>query len=385
MIKTHRSYFILTVRIILLVIILTASGCGHRNRSGLRTLDGKPLDLRYSSLLTIKEGDGFSEVEIRNPWDSTAVLQRLLLIDSESELPANVEGVQVIRVPLERAVVFSSVHASLMSELGHAGSVAGICDKDYITDRTVRDRLEKGKIADCGSSMSPSTEMIISLRPDAVLASPYDNGGGNPKTEKFGVPTIQCADYMETSPLGRAEWIRFYARLLGEGEKGDSIFDATEKSYLSLRDIAQSADTRPTVIYDRVYGQTWDQPGGQSTLGILTEDAGGSTPFINDRRSGRIPLSPEKIIYDAGETDFWLIRYAGAPLTLSSLAKERASYSRLKPFKTGNVYGCETISSNIFDDQAFHPQWVLSDLISVLHPELPLSSENKKYFHRLRP
>lgn len=367
------------------VIILTVAGCGSRNRVSSIIREGQKVDFRHSSLLNIKESDGISEVEIRNPWDSTAILQRLLLVDKSVELPQVDDGITVVRIPLSRSVFFSSVHASLASELGHPEIVAGICDKEYITDEAVRERLNNGATIDCGSSMSPSSEVIISLQPDAILTSPYDNGANQTKLEKFGIPTILCADYMETSPLGRAEWIRLFGRLFGEADKADSIFNATEKSYNSLKSLANSASTRPSVIYDRVYGQTWDQPGGMSTLGILTEDAGGTTPFVSDKRPGRIALSPEQVVYEAGEADLWLIRYANTPLSLSSLGKEREAYSRLRPYRDRKVYGCETISSNIFDDQAFHPQWILADLISIFHPELDMPEPHKKYFHRLTP
>lgn len=385
MILDIRNIVNFSVRIIMAMIILTVTGCGSRNRASSIIREGNNVDFRHSSLLSIKESDGISEVEIRNPWDSTGILQRLLLVDRSVELPPVDDGVTVIRIPLSRSVIFSSVHASLASELGHPEAVAGICDKDYITDKVVRERLNNGVTVDCGSSMSPSSEVIISLQPDAILTSPYDNGADQTKFEKFGIPTILCADYMETSPLGRAEWIKLFGRLFGESDKADSIFNATEKSYNSLKSLAKSTKTRPSVIFDRVYGQTWDQPGGSSTLGILTEDAGGTTPFAGDKRSGRIPLSPEKVVYEAGDADLWLIRYANTPLSLSSLAKERPAYSRLRPFKQGNVYGCETISSNIFDDQAFHPQWILADLISVFHPEIDMPEPHKKYFHKLAP
>ena len=359
---------------------LVLQSCSNGSSSHLE--EGSEIEMHHAVNIKMTEHDGFTSVTIRNPWDTTRIMQKLILLDKDGIAPSADSQTTIVTVPLERTVVFSSVHASLMSELGVGNALSGVCDVDYITDPEVRSGVAERRIADCGNSMQPNVEKIIGLLPQAVLLSPYDDGSGNGKLEHLGIPLIQCADYMEPTPLGRAEWMRFYGRLFGAGERSDSLFAETEREYSDLKDNAAVSSTRPKVIFDRVYGQAWDMPGPKSALGTLVKDAGGRLPFEDNPTPGRITKSQEAMLMEAGDADIWLIRHADEPLTLSSLKADREIYTKFKAYKEGNVYGCPTISTNVFDDMAFHPQWLLGDVISVLHPEsgvVPM----KRYFKKL--
>lgn len=357
------------------------AACGHAGEGNKE--EGKMVALRHAENLQIEEFDGYTDVRIRNPWDTAKTLQRLLLLDSAGQLPSSISGATVIRVPLEKTVVFSSIHSSLLNELGAGKAVAGVCDVPYISDPAILGGLKDGKIVDCGNSMTPNIEKIISLDPDAVLLSPYETGGGHVKIDRAGIPVVECADYMETSPLGQAEWMRFFGRLYGEGERSDSLFAEVERRYESLRGVARKTEGRPSVIFDRIYGGSWSVPGGQSTVGILVEDAGGSNPFGKRYVSGSSTLSPEKVLLEGGDADYWLIRYAGENLSMDGLKKDKPIYGEFKAFKNGNVFGSETTETRIFEDRAFHPYLLLEDMISILHPELEIIPE-KRYFVRLK-
>lgn len=147
----------------------------------------------------------------------------------------------------------------------------------------VQDGCRNGEIVDCGNGMNPDIEKIIDLRPDAIMLSPFENSGGYGRVGKLGVPVIECADYMETSPLGRAEWLRFYGLLVGQEQRGDSLFAQIEKEYLALKDLAAQATSRPTVLSDLKYGSAWYIAGGQSTTGRLYADAGADYVLQNCR------------------------------------------------------------------------------------------------------
>lgn len=369
------------------ILILISGGlllqdCG-RSSSDTSELKGEKVEFRYASNIKMEEYDDFTLVEIRNPWDTLQTLQRLILLEEGKDRPSGFKDATTITVPLKNSLVYSSVHSSLISELGSSEAITGICDKEYIVDEKVKEGISSGRIKDCGSSLSPNLEKIIKLSPDAVLLSPYENGGGESKIEKFGIPIVECADYMEPSPLGRAEWMKFYGRLFGKGNEADSLFSVTENDYLRLSNKAKRAADKPSVLFDRIYGQSWSVPGGKSTVGILINDAGGKNPFEKYDVAGSVQLSPEKVVYEAGEADIWLIRYARMPMTLEELKKEKPLYSLLKAYKEGSVYGSETINTNLFDDQAFHPQWVLRDMISIIHPEITLE-DGKRYFEKLK-
>ena len=148
--------------------------------------------------------------------------------------------------------------------------------------------------------MNPDIEKIIDLRPDAIMLSPFENSGGYGRVGKLGVPVIECADYMETSPLGRAEWLRFYGLLVGQEQRGDSLFVQIEKEYLAVKDLAAQATSRPTVLSDLKYGSAWYIAGGQSTTGRLYADAGADYVFAELPNSGSVPMAFETV-FDKGE------------------------------------------------------------------------------------
>jgi iron complex transport system substrate-binding protein len=85
-------------------------------------------------------------------------------------------------------------------------------------------------------------EKIIDQRPDAIFLSPFENSGGYGKLEEIDIPLVECAEYMEKTPLGRAEWLRFYGILFGCEQKADSLFHVVDSNYNTLKAQATQRD-----------------------------------------------------------------------------------------------------------------------------------------------
>ncbi len=355
----------------------TTSGSGQESH-------GNTVEIKYSKNLSIEEFDGYTKVIIRNPWDTSKTLQKLVLLEEGVGIDRTLfnGGEEVITVPLKKSVVFSAIHNSLIKELGEPGAVVGICDVDYIKEPEVQEMIRSGNLADCGNSMAPNIEKIISLDPDATLLSPYETGGMEDKLRKVGIPIVECADYMESTPLGRAEWVKFFGRLYGKEREADSLFKETERKYLTLSGEARKSGTRPKILFDRLYGGVWSVPGGRSTIGRLINDAAGTNPFGKEEKAGSLNLSGEQVLYEAGDSDFWFIRYAGSDLTKDALIKDKQLYGEFKAYKDGKIYFSDTTTSGIFEDFAFHPDLLLGQLIEIIHPELNIKCE-KEYFNLL--
>ncbi len=355
--------------------------CGGHNTSIQDC--GHKIEMRYASNLEMEEYDGYTIAKIRNPWDTTRTLHTYMLLERGASRPKGFSSATVIEVPLDKSVVYSVVHNSLIHELGREDAVSGVCDTEYVSESWLRKRLSSGKTLDCGSSMAPNVERILQISPDAVLLSPFENSNGYGKLGHAGIPIVECADYMETSPLGRAEWMKFYGRLYGRREKADSMFATTEREYLKIRELASSAEVRPKILLDRIYGQSWSVPGGKSTMGIMIEDAGGLNPFGDNNVLGSMQLSPEKVVMESGDADIWLIRFSKFPLTLSSMAADRQLYTKIKAYREGRVYGSDSMKSHIFDEVAFHPQWLLAEMAGIFHPEIEMPELSRNYFNIL--
>lgn len=380
----RRNLFEGGILVILSLLLSTAflASCGG-SHSRLSVGDGDEVVMRYADYLTISRHPGFTEVTVRNPWDSVRTLQRYILVPSDSVLPERLPEGILVRTPVSNALVYSSVHAGLISELGALDAIGGLCNAGYINDPELKNRLASERIADCGQGHNPDIEKIIRLRPQAILLSPYENNDKHSRLAELGIPVIECADYMETSPLGRAEWSRFYGLLFGAEEEAEKMFADTEREYLRLRELASKATSRPEVIFDQRYGQVWSVPGKNSTTGQLIEDAGGKNPFDVYEQSGSVQLDPEKVLGMAHDADIWFVRYnQKTEKSLEELAADAPVNSRFRAYRNGNVYGCNTGRVNLFEETPFHPDRLLRDMVILIHPELS-HGEKPTYYYKL--
>ena len=370
------------VRTLLITLIATLLfSCGNNNTNG--NSEGSAIEMKYSELLTMKQCDGYVYVQVRNPWDTTAILHSYVLIDRAAEIPDNLPKGDIVRTPLKKTVMYTSVHSAILIELGAYDCIKGVCDLNYINNECIIKDCAAGKIADLGEGTSPSMEGIINLSPDAIMLSPFQNNGTYSKLYKLNIPVIECADYMETSALGRAEWIRFYGHLVGRSHEADSIFASVETSYMKLKELASTAKNKPSVITDLKFGSTWYVPGGNSTMGRLMSDAATNYVFRERQENGSIPLDPEAVFERAMDADIWILKYNQASAkTYDEIAGEYANYSNMKAFKQKNIFGCNTSKVPFYEETPFHPDRLLKDFIKIFHPEL-LPDYSLRYYHKL--
>mgnify|MGYP004519685339 FL=1 len=373
---------------------ITLTACqGGKTAAGMEE-GGDTLQMKYAQLLTIVSHDeqGYTEVKVHNPWKEGTELHRYILVPKGKEGDATMaklagqahgEGkaaatlgvkTDTVRTPLESNLVFTAPHCQLLTELGCQNAITGVCDKDYINIPDIKSRAQAdAKVAhpimDCGSSMQPDIERIIALHPEALLISPFENNGGYGKLDKLRIPIIETADYMETSPLGRAEWIKLYGLLLGSS-KADSLFSAIEKEYLQLKAEAAKLPLGLSILTERKTGNVWYVPGGKSTMGILLRDAHAKYIFADDQHSGSLSMSPEQIIAKGNQIDVWAFKYFGGnALTKQDLLAEYQGYQALKAFQTGTVYETNTSCEPYFELTSFHPEILLREFIILSHPE----------------
>lgn len=373
---------------------ITLTACqGGKTAAGMEE-GGDTLQMKYAQLLTIVSHDeqGYTEVKVHNPWKEGTELHRYILVPKGKEGDATMaklagqahgEGkaaatlgvkTDTVRTPLTSNLVFTAPHCQLLTELGCQNAITGVCDKDYINIPDIKSRAQAdAKVAhpimDCGSSMQPDIERIIALHPEALLISPFENSGGYGKLDKLRIPIIETADYMETSPLGRAEWIKLYGLLLGSS-KADSLFSAIEKEYLQLKAEAAKLPLGLSILTERKTGNVWYVPGGKSTMGILLRDAHAKYIFADDQHSGSLSMSPEQIIAKGNQVDVWAFKYFGGnALTKQDLLAEYQGYQALKAFQTGTVYETDTSCEPYFELTSFHPEILLREFIILSHPE----------------
>ena len=353
--------------------------------SGKQTSSKEALSsdsIQYAQGFTVQRFDTYIMVEVRDPWDSTRLLQRYLLVDRTKSVPGGLPKGTIVKGPVKDIVIYTSVHAAIIDQLHETDKVIGVCEPRYMDTPAIQEGIQAGRIADLGEATSPNIEKMIEIGAELVIASPFQNSSYGP-VEKIGIPIIEGADYMEAFPLGRTEWIRFYGLLFGKEEMADSIFKETEQAYLSLKDLTANIDNRPTVLSEKKFGSSWYVPSGDSYMAHLIEDAGADYMFKDLPGAGSTPLAFETVFDKAIHADIWLVKYnQSSEMTYNDLRSEYTPYENFDAFKKKRIYTCNTGAVPYYEEFPIHPEYLLKDLIWIFHPEL-VFGYSPRYFREM--
>ncbi len=271
--------------------------------------------------------------------------------------------------------------------LGVTNTLAGFPNTNYISSEAILERVEQGQVTDLGSDVSLNLELLIGLNPDLVIAFDVGtNGAQLNQIEQAGIPVILCADYLESTAMGRAEWVKFFGALFDKRELADSLFNEVQREYDALRDMASDVADRPTVLTGIPYdGGAWFLPGGQNWAAKLFEDAGGQYYWADDPSANWLELSFESVFDKARGADFWIgtASYDSKP----SMMEGDERYALFAPYENDKIYNYDqrlnsSGGNDYFESGYARPDRVLADLIYILHPEL-LPDHQLYYYRRL--
>lgn len=338
--------------------------------------------IRYAKGFTVERYDDFISVKVIDPWDTTQLLQRYLLVDRNQPVPSDLPKGTIVKIPLRNIAVYTSVHASIIEQLGESDKIIGVCEPQYMDSPAIKKGLDNGRIVDLGMATAPNVEKMIDIGVEYIIASPFQNSNYG-QAEKIGIPILEAADYMETLPLGRAEWGRFYGLLFQKETLADSIFRDTEEQYLALKTLVETTAHRPTVLSEKRYGSFWYVPGNDSYVAHFLKDAGAEYIFKDIPGSGSTPLAFETVLDQAIHTDIWIMKYNQADeMTYNSLRTEYTPYENFDAWKNRHIYTCNTGKVPYYEEFPIHPDYLLKDLIWIFHPEL-LPGYTPRYYRKM--
>lgn len=364
-----------SLKFITLFISLIWALCSCQSPASSPSGEAGDTLIQYADLLALESLDNDLYLcNIRDPWNTEHIVIQYLLVpktglwseQEEQKYKERYANAIILRTPLEHMALTSACHAYLLSQWNALNKVAVLCDTAYVKALKVQQWMRSvgpdstSVVLDGGSSVAPNKEVLLSAQCDALWVSPFENAGLGAMSQ-LPIPIIYCADYMETSPLGRAEWMKFYGRLVGKPAMADSLFQQVEQRY-NLQ--VSSAQEGESLLAELPYGSTWYVPGGCSTSAHLYEDAGYQYLWSDDPHSGSLSLSKEAVLAKALDCDCWLIKY-NAPegdWTLDNLRQQDPLYSHIKALNLGNVWGCNTAYSDFFDITPFRPDTLLESL-----------------------
>lgn len=336
-----------------------------------------------TSLLRIYKDSLYTRVVVLDNDDSSRPVATYILVPDSCTLPGSLPEGTVVRTPVRNALVYSSVFASALKELGAVAAVRGVVDSRYFKIPEVRQGIETGSIVDAGAAASPTKEKIIEMQPDAIFLSIYE--GMDPSDiENLGFPVVKMCDQLESTPLARAEWIKLLGLLTGRESEADSIFHSVKEKYNALKSKAKSVDNKPKILTDNLYQGVWYVPGGNSYQAQLIKDAGGNYFKASDESTGSLSLSFEQVLDEAEEADIWLLKlYGVGDFDYQALRNLDSRYLMFKPAKSKTVWWTDTSTSPLYEEFPFHPEFLLAEYIAIFHPQI-LPDYSFRYFKKIR-
>jgi iron complex transport system substrate-binding protein len=360
-------------KVIPILIVLFLFSCKEAQKEAIVEVKSA-TNIQYAQGFEIEDFDTYKIVTIKNPWPGATETYSYALASKGSVIPDAKNVSAVIEVPLKNIVVTSTTHIPSLEMLKVEDKLVGFPNLDYISSEKTRALIDDGKIKELGKNEDINTEVLIDLSPDAVVTFAVE---GQNKTvaaiQKTGIPLLYNADWTETNPLGKAEWIKFFGVLFGKEKEADSIFSGIEKNYNEAKQLASKTTSKPTVLSGAMYKDIWYLPQGNSWAAQFIKDANGTYLWQDTEGTGSLSLNLESVLEKAQHADFWI-----GPSQFTSYAQMEEAhsvYSQFKAYQEKKVFSFTTKKGATggilyYELAPNRPDLVLKDIIKILHPEV---------------
>jgi len=376
--RNKKRYHLFSVLFLFLLTLLCCNQKVRDSNERYRPISAED-SVHFARGFRIETHDDYTLVSIINPWNAEKILKQFILVPKNSNLPNCLPAGEIVRTPLERTVCFGTVQCSFFAEIGVLETLVGVCESHFINNQFVRKKVEEGLITDIGSAAKPDIEQLMMIQPEALFTTPLDESSIR-SSVVADATVIEGFDYMENTPLGRTEWIRFYALFFEKRNLADSLFAQTVTDYLNVKAKTGAFSYHPTVLAETVYNGIWWIPGGQSYMATLYRDAGAEYLWKDDPNTGSIGLSFETVLEKAKKSDFWLIKYNSPyQITRKCLADENSNYTLFDAFNRRKIYAVNTGQTSYYEELSIHPNHILEDLARVFH-NINIGNNKVKYY-----
>ncbi|NND15930.1 MAG: ABC transporter substrate-binding protein [Eudoraea sp.] len=365
----------------LLLICLSfilAISCRSDSEKSQNTIDSSLSDIQYATGFQLKEEtDGTTILTITSPWPGADIKFTYWLVPrgvQVNEDSLNAKADAIIRTPVQKYIATSTTHIAALESLGALDALIGFPGTQYVSSKKARELIDSKHVQELGANESLNTEMTLALDPEVVFGfSVSDKNSSYDFLEDAGIPVLYNGDWTEHSPLGKAEWIRFFAPFFGKEKEADSIFSTIEASYNKARILAAGSQDTPTVMSGALYKDVWYLPAGDSWAAQFVEDANARYLWADSPGTGSLSLSLEHVLERASDADVWIA--ASQFTSIDELLDASVHYAQFKPVKQKKIYTYAlkkgaTGGVIYFESGPQRPDLVLKDLIHIFHPHL---------------
>ena len=361
------------IAILIFFVLATCIQC-KENTTSVNKITESENQIQYAKGFSIVNYDGYSIVTVKNPWPKATKTYRYILKEKNGIVPDSLKQNPIIAVPIQTIVVTSTTHIPSLEMLGEEKSLVAFPNLDYISSEKVRTLIEAKKIKEIGNNQSLNTEVLIDLQPDIIIGYGIDNN--NPtldNLQKSGLKVMLNGDWNEETPLGKAEWIKFFGALYGKQKEANEIFSKIATDYLATIEIAKKAATKPTVLAGDMFEDKWYLPKGTSWGSQLLKEANANYLWAETKGTGSLSLSFETVLERAQNADIWIT--SGQFGSLKAMADANTHYGQFKAFQQKNVYSFTRKKGKkggvlYYELAPNRPDIVLKDILKIMHPEL---------------
>jgi iron complex transport system substrate-binding protein len=363
-----------------LISLFLVVACGAKQKHSKPQGGGEIYKPKYANGFSLARSGDATILRVTDPWQFASEVEFNYLLSPN----ASPKALNEIKIPVTKAICMSTTHVAFISALKQTSSITGISGLRHVSDSTVIALGKANKIVDVGYDSNLSYELIFSLKPDVVFA--YGVRGEfaviEKKLNELGVKVVYFGEYMEDTPLGKAEWIVAMSAFFAGQQHAEEIFQRIETDYLNAANMTLNVEYKPKVMFNVPYKDTWYLPGTKSYMVKFVNDAGAEYIYPENEGRNSYPMSIEKAYSIAQNADFWLIGNSSKSLT--ELKNVDARMSDIPAFKKQRIYNSNLRANDYGDDfwesGIVKPNLILKDLIKIFHPELV--PEHELYYYR---
>ncbi|MHC1704544.1 MAG: ABC transporter substrate-binding protein [Tenuifilaceae bacterium] len=371
------------------IIICPFLACSTHEQVKDNLINHSNQTISFAKGFTISITDSVKSIRVINPWQgANDISYNYLFIDS-SQINNDLDALNtdIFIAPLKRIVCLSTTHIAFIDALSKSSTIVGASGVNFINSSNLKERVEKGLVKDVGYDQNLNYELIVSLKPDAVLC--YGVGAESVgyllKLKELGIKLIFIGDYLEQDPLGKAEWLKVFGTFFNQNLKADSMFNSIAEEYSSTAKLVKSLNQKPKVFLNLPWKDSWFFPGNSNYFVKLIEDAGGDYVFSSLTGSKSYPISFEKAIEAGYNSDIWL--NPGSAMSIRDIKNTDERLTKITPCNNNKVYNNNNRMSigggnDFWESGVIHPDLILKDLIFIFHPDL-LPNHQFYYYKKL--
>lgn len=323
----------------------------------------------------VRMGD-ITRLDVFNPWENARnFTYSYYLVPKNIPIPDSLANRQIIRTPVERVVLLSTTHIGFIEKLGFESSIIGVSGKDFVTNSLVRKGIEQGLVKDVGYDQNLNYESLLQMKPDLVMAYGIgsDVAAHLSKMKDLNIPVVINAEYLEETPLGRAEWLVFTGSFYHQTDHAQQVFNKIVIEYDSLKNLVSGSTHQPLVLTGLPYKDNWWVPGGKSYMANLIADAGGDYLWKDNSSRESFVVSLENAIVKATLADLWI--NTGQTNSIQNILESDERFKIIPALQKGMVYNDNkkmnpSGGNEVWETGAANPQDILRDLIHIFHPEI---------------